>query len=178
MEREITWKEAMNIGLSIGLVSVLAFLISEVFWGQQIKDYLILLDDSEGNYFMLTLIIFIGFFIGIIITLITSQITAKTFVSEKYMLIALLLTIISNLFLWIAVSYVVVLISYPGILDLLSFWEKLIMFPRMMVYFAIYILKSVPIFWISNQITFTLFFIFFLKFLRAERIEGYNYSRR
>lgn len=172
----ISWWDAIKLGIFIGLVGFLLFMIIQVIWAQILKDTLVEYYESGLLIGLLILIILVGFLISIIISLIASVIISKM-VIRKYITYAILFSFIINILFWIILSYTQIMIYYPEIVQNLTGFEKLIAIPRIIAYFGIYRLSSVTLLWALNQATFAFFFVIILKILRAKKIvDSYNYD--
>lgn len=173
MRSELQWNELLRVGINIAFIGLLFYFIVEVVWGQILVDFVISLYDSESG--LLYLIIMIGFLIGFLISILTISLSTDM-IHDQYVFYGGILALFTSLILWVVVSYAGVLTKFPWILSGLTLFQKVIVFPRIMAYFAIFVIENVVTFWVFNLLTYDLIFIIFLKFLGATKRKGYSYE--
>ncbi|MBD3343091.1 MAG: hypothetical protein GF353_28595 [Candidatus Lokiarchaeota archaeon] len=174
MQERITYKVVFRIALNITFIGVLLFLMFEVIWAQLLKDLII--DRSGSNDYLLTGIILGGFLLSAIISIISSLLSSNKII-RKYSLWAALIGFIVNLFLWILICYIAIILRYPEITQDLNILEKIIAIPIILAYFSIYFLSNVTLLWIISLVTYALIFSIVLYLLsRKKSNKNYAYS--
>jgi len=175
MKMKITYKDSIRIAFISGFVGILIFLMVQVLMAQILLDTIISLFET-GNLLILT-IIMIGFIISMVISIIAGFLTSDLLIEKKYVLSASILSFLSNFAIWVLISYLYVAYNFPELFQDTSVFEKIIIFPTVIGYFAIYYLQNVTYLWIYSGVTYSILFAIFLKGLgsqqKAKRKYGY-----
>jgi len=166
---EVSTKEILKIAGISGIISVIFFLMIEVFLAQVLLD--IIIPFYESGNFLIILITLIGFFISLFVSLVTGYFATDQQIEKKFVTGASILSFLSNFLLWVAISYISIISFYPEILDGLTTLESLIAFPSIIGYFSIYVLDNVTFLWLYSQITYSIFFPIFLKALGSKKVN-------
>ncbi|KKN09385.1 hypothetical protein LCGC14_1047160 [marine sediment metagenome] len=170
MGRRITWIKAIGIGLSGILISYIMFLMVEVLWADLIKNALT--TAYEGSIYttpILILMIGIGMSILISVVIFIILLRSKRLNISKLtifwiIIISFVLTFITLLF----ISFFSVEIQYPEIFAEYSAYDKVILFPQYIAYYAIYVLDSPVIMWDITAVIFGIYVIFLVKYTVKE----------
>jgi hypothetical protein len=159
----------LKIGLSSILIGFLLFMMLQVAFAQILLDTILTASDSDSS---LTLIIFLGFLLSSMVSFLTSFLVKES--NKLRIFYAAVFALLLNLVLWISISYLLIIKSYPSIVQAPSegsiienIFERMFYYlaaiPTIISYFAIYILNSVITLWILALISYNVFFIIFLS---------------
>ncbi|WP_371801759.1 hypothetical protein [Candidatus Lokiarchaeum ossiferum] len=132
----------------------------ELLWSEIIRE--IFLQNQENNY-LLILIILGGFLISTFLSIGTSFLGSQQVRDKKIVAIANLLTFVLNFILWVIICRICVVQKYPGILDNLSGIQKLVIFPKLMMIFSVYILPNLTLLWLIAGWTHAILYVIILK---------------
>jgi hypothetical protein len=152
-----------------GLISLLIFLMINVAFAQLLTSTILQAIDGDTA---LTTIIFLGFIVATLVALIVNLLTSESY-EKKRVFYASLFALLGNIVLWVCISYFFVLRSYPGLFpdpQTNSFFMDVIArggvylfsIPRMLSYYAIYILGNITLFWIYSLISYAILYSLFL----------------
>lgn len=166
--KKLTWTEAIKIAIFAGFASFIIFLMVDVAFSQLLLDTLIQMYSANNN--LSIFIILAGLLLSFIVSIIASLLSSES-VQMKYGIYASVLTFVSCVFIWIFTSYAVIMSSYDNILADLSMIDCIIVFPRVIAYFAIYKLSNVTVLWLLNVIMYSALFPIFLKILDAKKAK-------
>jgi hypothetical protein len=165
--KKLTWMEAIKIAIFAGFASFIIFLMIDVAFSQILLDTLIQMYSANNN--LSIFIILAGFLVSFIVCIIASLMSSES-VQMKYGIYASILTFVTCMFIWIFVSYAVIMTSYDVLADL-TMIECIIVFPRVIAYFAIYVLSNVTVLWLLNVVLYSALFPIFLKILDARKVK-------
>ena len=143
----------------IGMINSIIFLLIELFFAELIKDYAQAHENQNG---LLMMIIMIGYLLSGIISIVSTLIGSEYLDEKQRVYVAVLMAFIFNMLLWIIVSYIMVLKQFPTVLSNLTWGEKIIVFPKVMMYFAIYILPNLTLLWLMAGWTNAIIFVILL----------------
>jgi len=171
---KITYKDSIRIAFISGFVGILIFLMVQVLMAQILLDTIISLFES-GNLLILT-IIMIGFIISLVVSIIAGFLTSDLLIEKKYILSASFLAFLANFLIWVFISYLYVGVNYSQLFQDTSVFQKIIIFPTVIGYFAIYYLQNVTYLWIYAGVTYSILFAIFLKGLGSTQKRKRKYS--
>ena len=171
---KIRFKDALSVAINTTFISLLVFLMVEVFYAQVLKDLII--NESGSNSGILTGIIIGGFLISMGVSIFSSLISSDKAI-KHYSYWAALIGFITNLFIWVLISYAAIQCKYPDVLDSLTFLEQIIAIPRILAIFSIYFLSNVTLLWIISLVTYSILFAVVLYSLGKKRSnKSYAYQ--
>lgn len=162
------------------MVSVLIFLMVEVAFAQLLTQTLLTAIDGKSA---LTTIIFLGFVLASVVNIITGAFTSED-IPLRIVAYASLIALLSNLALWVGVSYAFILTNFPDILqtaDSGSFFLDLIWrafyllaaIPQAVAVFAIYGLNNVSAFWLATLGSYSVIYAIILySFFKPRKVAG------
>jgi hypothetical protein len=147
------------------MVSLLVFLMINVAFAQLISSTLLTAIDGDSA---LVTIIFLGFMVSLLISIIINLVISEA-ENKKRVFYASVFAVLGNILLWICTSY-------PGIIpdpetgslliDILTRgFNYLFAIPRVLSYYAIYILNNITLFWIFTLISYAMLYALFLTLL-------------
>jgi hypothetical protein len=156
------------------MISFLVFLMINVAFAQLLLSTL--LQAIDGNT-ALTTIVFLGFGVATLVALGVNLLITK---NKRPGVAAAALALGTNLLLWTCISYLFILRQYPGIIAIPNTGSLLgdIIFralaylgaiPRVMAYYAIYILDNITIFWIYSLFSYSGWYGLFFSTLTTNR---------
>lgn len=158
----------------IGMINSILFLLIELLWSEIIREIFLL---NEDQNYLLILIILGGFLISTLLSIGASFLGSQQIKDKKIVWIANLLTFILNFLIWVIVCRIVVVQKYPGILDNLSGIQKMIIFPKLMMIFSVYILPNLTLLWLIAGWTHAIIYVIMLKLANAEMDHKFKDSK-
>jgi hypothetical protein len=155
------------------MVSLLIFLMINVAIAQLISSTLLTAVDGNSA---LVVIIFLGFVVAWVVAIVVNLLVSE----NEHKLRAFNASVfasLGNLLVWVCVSYFFLLRRYPALIpdpDTGSLFQDVLTrglnyvgsIPRVMGYFAIYILENITMFWIYTLISYAMIYAIFLVKLR------------
>jgi len=152
----------------VAMANAICFLLIEVLWAEAIN---VIADRTD---YILTLLIFGGFLLAMILSILSSYVGSESIKEKRLIWIAGLLSYVINLLIWIAVSYICVLISYPEILNNASGIQKFVVMPQVIKTFAVYKLPNFTLLWLISGVTYVIIYIILLFLFKAEIKREYK----
>lgn len=166
MAVKLSWFDALAIAAICAISSIVIFLLLDVFASIVINStVLVWYNETPGLAFFLTMG---GLIIAQLITIAIS-IFSVDIITRRYAFYAVMLAFVSNLFLIIILSYYYVYQVIPVGFENVSPLGLLIAFPKVITFFAAFVIGNIPEFWLISQVTYTGFYVVFLKLLDAKR---------
>lgn len=165
----MNWEQLGKQLLLSSMVALLVFLMISVAFAQFITSTLLTAVDANSS---LTTIIFLGFLVAFVVALFVNLLVSEAY-QKLRVFYASLFAFLGNLLLWICISYFFILRSYSGLFadpqtgslftDVIARGGiYLFSIPRILSYYAIYILKNITLFWIYTLLSYTVFYSIFL----------------
>jgi len=163
------------MGLYSGLASMLIFIIIFVATAQIAQDWILGYVNlaQDNNWFSVALIIG-GFFLVAIIQIVSIILTNDGKENFNTSMIAILIAFFINFILWALTAHITLKLTSPDIVAGLSFGEKIILTPRIIVIFSVITLHHPFFFWGMSLITQTCMFIIFVKILSDYQFKDTN----
>jgi hypothetical protein len=163
---KLTWYDAFAVAAICSFSSIGIFLMLNVLASSVIANTVLLwYDETPGLAFFLAIG---GLLIAQVVTIIISYFSVDA-TTRKYAIYAVLLAFASNLALIVALSYYFVYQIFPAGFEDTSPLGLLVAFPKVVTYFAAFFVGNVPEFWLLSQLTYTGFYVVFLKLLNAKK---------
>jgi hypothetical protein len=156
MKKRISLGRAITISMTGMIISYIVFLMIEVLWADLIQDYLNSLY-SDDVYYIILLILLIGLFFSFIISFVIFSLLVKgEKMSELWIgFIGFVLTLITLT----AISMLTVEMYYKDEFKDFTVFEKLLLIPQYIVFFAIFVLPSPIFFWDVATVIFGIYMI-------------------
>ena len=163
----ISLSEKLNIFVVGMLASILMYFVFQTFFASVIVDLFLGNFDDE---FILFLII-LGFeLVALIISIVVSVLVSDD-IKRSSVIKAASFAYLFNLVFLIAISYLFLFILYPVVFSEVSGPEIILIFPSVMMDFAIYVLGHPAYFFILSIISYYIFFILLIdKFYKYRSV--------
>lgn len=154
--KRITIGDIAKIGILSGFIGVILFLIIELFWVDLIKGAI----ETYQDDFWVVLILFGGFILSAVCSIIAGYFSSEMIKNRLFVLWSSLFALFVNILIWTLIAYYSLKDSLPEA----SAWERFVIIPKIISYYAIYSLSSPLNLWLFGQITYTILFSIFLYF--------------
>lgn len=154
--KRVSISDIIKIGIFAGFLGIVLFLIIEVIWVDSIKEAITIYEDN----FWVVIILFSGFLLSAVCSIIATYFSSELIKNRLFVLWASLFAFLFNIIIWVTIAYISMLNELPDA----AAWERVIIFPKILSYFAIYKLSSPTNLWLLGQITYTVLFCIFLYF--------------
>lgn len=172
--RKIEWKLAILISGISGMVSLILFILTEIIWGDVLKDLLI--SGYEANFYsIINLILTLGLLIVFGVSFLTNIIIYRKF-TKASKIIANSLTLVITLIVLFFIAWISVILLFAEQYQNISIWQKFSMMFIFFAYFGTYVLPNPVWFWIVGLIIYHIILIIFIRlfFTKKQRIRRGN----
>lgn len=171
-----TWKESISISLVCMIVAFILFLMTQIIWGEVLKDALAghrTGISAQEAYGIIGGVLWIG--IGAILgaSILTGLLLFHKQYKKQPILVAATLSLVLTLMIMLIISYISMVLMYPSLWANLSIAEEIRLIGLYYVFFSIYVLGNPVLFWYITLFIFHTVLIVFIKITykkkRAER---------
>lgn len=168
MSEDTTWVKAITLGLVSAVLSLIVFLLYQVFMADILLS-IITTEYESGSYSNANLVLFVGLMLILTLSLLTNLIFMGSYKLNTRILsnvFSIILTIII-LFLYAWISIIVI---FNEAYQSLTLGGQIEIMPYFFIILSAYILPSPIIFWIIALIVYHMFLIIFIKFFFMEKL--------
>ena len=159
--RKIEWKLAFLISGVSAIISLILFILTEIIWGDVLKD--VLISGYEQNYYSnINLILILGLLIIFGVSFLTNVIIYRKF-TKTSKIIANALTLVITLILMFFIAWISVILLFADQYQNISIWQKFSMMFIFFAYFGIYVLSNPVWFWILGLIIYHIILIILIR---------------
>jgi len=155
--------------LNTFVVALFVFLMVNEFYGEVMLQTLV---QAAGEESILMILVFLGFLVTFLVSIGVAYLTAEAY-ERRRVFAASVLAMLVSMSILILLSYSLVIQAYPDVIpsfntgswlqDMLQrAWVYVIAIPRMLAYFAVYILTDVTTFYFLSIGVYTVCFTLFL----------------
>lgn len=177
VKRKIEWKLAVLISGVSAIVSLILFILTEVIWGDVLKD--ILSTGYETNHYStINFILILGLLIIFGVSFLTNIIIYRKF-TKASKIIANCLTFVITLIVLFFIAWISVVLLFADQYQSISIWQKIGMMFIFFAYFGIYVLSSPVWFWILGLIIYHIILIILIRlfFVKKHKLRIYSKSK-
>ena len=167
MIKETSWVKAIMIGLISSILSLVVFLLYQVF----MADILLAVMTSEyeaGVYLNSNIILFVGLLLILTLSLMINLFFIRNYTLNTRIIGNLLVFALTYLILFVY-SWISIILVYDEGYQSLTSTEQFRLIPYFFIITSIYILPSPIIFWIVGLVIYHLLLIIFIKFFYMEK---------
>lgn len=157
----IEWKNAVALSLVSGLISFMVFLLTQIIWGDILKDAL-QEGFSDQVYTIVNIILLIGLTLIFAISFVVNIFIFREYSKFSKFNANLFSFIISLIFLFF-IAWIYVVIELSDFYLSLSFPEKILAFPFYFAYYSVYVLPSPVLLWYLGLIIYHIVLIFMTR---------------
>lgn len=172
MSKETSWIKAIMIGLISSILSLIVFLLYQVF----MADILLAVITAEyeaGVYFNSNIILFVGLFLILTLSMVINLFFIRNY-SLNTRIIGNLLVFALTLIILFVFAWISIILVYNEQYQALTLEEQFRLIPYFFVIVSIYILPSPIIFWIVGLVIYHILLILFIKFFYMEKKPVYK----
>lgn len=165
MEERAKINDIVAIGFFGLVISMFLFGLLEVIGAQILQDFVIDKFESKNNSILLFILLG-GYLLGLLVGMIGGLFASEDIILKRDILKASITSFIVNIIFWSIFTLLILKFSY----DININWSDIfVLFPRILIYFALYIIDSISLFFILCQVSYFIFFVIFLILYKAKR---------
>lgn len=162
---------SIKLILNVAMINAIVFILIEIVWAEIIAKI------AERTDYALTLMIFGGFLLSMILSILMSYLGSESINDKNVIWISALISYLLNSILWIIISYLFVLRTYPDIISSVTGIQKFVVMPQVVKTFAIYILPNFTLLWLISGVTYVILYVIFLYAFNADIKRQYSNSK-
>lgn len=167
MTKEMSWIGAITFGLISSVLSLVIFLLYQVFMADILLT-IITTEYESGTYHNSNLILLVGLMLILTSSLLVNIIFFRNFSLKTRILSNITVFILTILILFVY-AWISIILVYSEEYQKLTLGEQFSLMPYFFIILSAYILPNPVIFWIIGLITYHMFLIVFIKFFYKKK---------